>query len=45
MGDWEIRRLAPVKTNCTCRICLDLREQAEQVPPKLNNEFSGMLAR
>jgi hypothetical protein len=29
MGDWDIRKLPPVRTACTCKICADLREDRE----------------
>jgi len=47
MGDWEIRRMPPARTACTCRICADLREdrelreQAEQANSD-DSKFSGI---
>jgi hypothetical protein len=39
MGDWEIRRLPPVRTNCTCRICADLRQDRELQEQAQQNSF------
>ena len=44
MGEWEIRKMPPVRTARTCKICVELREDRElrQQAKSGDSNFSGI---